>query len=57
MRQRERGEVGRGREERDGWTERQRQRPRERTDSAAQGARAESMQRHRDKLRDCKAQS
>lgn len=37
MRQREWGEGGRGREERDGWTERQR--PRERTDSAARGAR------------------
>lgn len=35
MRQRERGEGGRGREERDGWTERQRQRPGERTDRAA----------------------
>lgn len=33
MRQRERGEGGRGWEERDGWTERQRQRHRERTDS------------------------
>lgn len=54
MRQRERGEGGRGQEERDGWTERQRQRPGERTDRApARGA----GHRRGDPLTGCEAQS